>query len=65
MFTPTADDLRWAHEVADAATRAEQSGGSALQLPSGELVDVAAARRAEALLALQCHLAAPGDGAPA
>src|SRR5205814_688364 len=48
-FTPTDVELGWAREVVDAF---EAAGGAALQLPSGELVDVPVAERARRLLTL-------------
>ena len=48
-FTPTAEELTWAQEVVDAFARAR---GAALQLPSGEFVDVPVAQRARRMLEL-------------
>jgi citrate lyase subunit beta/citryl-CoA lyase len=47
VFTPSEEDLAWAQEVIDGF---ERSGGEALQLPSGEFVDVPVAERARRLL---------------
>jgi citrate lyase subunit beta/citryl-CoA lyase len=47
VFTPTEEDLAWAREVVDGFAR---SRGEALQLPSGEFVDVPVAERARRLL---------------
>src|SRR3954469_4264089 len=49
VFTPTAEQITWAHEVL-AAFKAV--GGAALQLPSGEFVDLPVADRAHRVLAL-------------
>jgi citrate lyase subunit beta/citryl-CoA lyase len=48
-FTPTEDERAWAMEVVDAFGTA---GGEALQLPSGEFVDMPVAERARRLLEL-------------
>jgi citrate lyase subunit beta/citryl-CoA lyase len=48
-FTPTGEEVDWAHEVLDAF---DGAGGEALQLPSGEFVDVPVAERARRLLEL-------------
>jgi citrate lyase subunit beta/citryl-CoA lyase len=48
-FTPSEVELAWAREVVDAF---EAAGGDALQMPSGELVDVPVAERARRMLAL-------------
>jgi citrate lyase subunit beta/citryl-CoA lyase len=52
VFTPTADELRWAGQVVAAAERAEASGSGAFQLEGGEFVDLPIVRRAESLLSL-------------
>lgn len=53
IFTPTADELSWARQVIEAARSAEQAARKgALQLATGEFVDVAVVRRAEALVQL-------------
>jgi len=49
VFTPTAEQITWAHEVLAAFKAA---GGAALQLPSGEFVDLPVADRAHRVLAL-------------
>jgi citrate lyase subunit beta / citryl-CoA lyase len=49
VFTPTAEQVAWAHEVLAAF---ETAGGAALQLPSGEFVDLPVADRARRVLAL-------------
>jgi citrate lyase subunit beta/citryl-CoA lyase len=49
VFTPTEQELAWAREV---LTAFHTAGGAALQLPSGEFVDVAVADRARRLLQL-------------
>jgi citrate lyase subunit beta / citryl-CoA lyase len=48
-FTPTDDERAWALEVIEAF---ESAGGEAVQLPSGEFVDVPVAERARRLLEL-------------
>jgi citrate lyase subunit beta / citryl-CoA lyase len=48
VFTPNSDELEWAHEV---VTAFENAQGDALQLPSGEFVDLPVAQRARRLLA--------------
>jgi citrate lyase subunit beta / citryl-CoA lyase len=48
-FTPTGDERTWAIEVIDAF---ESAGGEAVQLPSGEFVDLPVAERARRLLEL-------------
>lgn len=52
-FTPTEPELAWAREVIDAF---DSSGGDALQLPSGEFVDVPVAERARRMLQLAAAL---------
>jgi citrate lyase subunit beta/citryl-CoA lyase len=53
VYTPSADELAWARQVVQSAEHAEQSAGSgALQLSTGEFVDVAVVRRAQQLLLL-------------
>jgi citrate lyase subunit beta / citryl-CoA lyase len=53
IYTPLPHELAWARRVVQTAREAERSSGAgALQLPSGEFVDVAVVRRAEALLHL-------------
>ena len=53
IFTPTAEELAWARQVIDTAREAEQTAGTgALQLATGEFIDVAVVRRAEALVQL-------------
>ena len=47
VFTPTGSEISWAQEV-DAAFDA--AGGEALQLPSGEFIDLPVADRARRLL---------------
>jgi citrate lyase subunit beta/citryl-CoA lyase len=54
-FTPTDHELAWAREVVDAF---ESSGGDALQLPTGEFIDVPVAQRARRLLELAAALTA-------
>jgi citrate lyase subunit beta / citryl-CoA lyase len=49
VFTPTDEELAWAQEVVDGF---ERSGGEALQLPSGEFVDIPVAERARRMLQL-------------
>jgi citrate lyase subunit beta / citryl-CoA lyase len=59
IFTPTADELAWAGQVIDTARKAEQALASgAVQLATGEFVDVAVVRRAEALVQLAAALRA-------
>ncbi len=52
VFTPSDDEVARAREVVDAAAHAEDAGAGALRLSSGEFVDVAVVRRAEAVLRL-------------
>jgi citrate lyase subunit beta/citryl-CoA lyase len=52
VFTPTDAELEWARGLLEAARAAEQAGRGALQLQSGEFVDVAVVRRAERLVRL-------------
>lgn len=47
VFTPTAEDLEWAEQVAKAF---EESGGAATKLPTGEFVDRPVADRAYDML---------------
>ena len=49
VFTPTAEELAWAQEV---LTAFEAAGGAALQLPSGEFVDLPVADRARRVVQL-------------
>lgn len=49
VFTPTAEEITWAREVLAAF---DAAGGAALQLPSGEFVDLPVADRAHRVLAL-------------
>jgi citrate lyase subunit beta/citryl-CoA lyase len=49
VFTPSEQELGWAREVVAAF---EGAGGAALQLPSGEFVDLPVAQRARRLLEL-------------
>jgi len=49
VFTPTAQEITWAREVLAAF---DAAGGAALQLPSGEFVDLPVADRAHRVLAL-------------
>jgi citrate lyase subunit beta / citryl-CoA lyase len=49
VFTPTAEQIAWAYEVLAAF---DAAGGAALQLPSGEFVDLPVADRAQRVLAL-------------
>jgi citrate lyase subunit beta/citryl-CoA lyase len=53
VFTPTAEQIAWAHEVLAAF---DAAGGAALQLPSGEFVDLPVADRAHRLLSLTASL---------
>jgi citrate lyase subunit beta/citryl-CoA lyase len=52
-FTPTERELAWAKEVVEAF---DGPGGDALQLPSGEFVDVPVAQRARRMLQLAAAL---------
>ena len=52
-FTPTEPELAWAREVVNAF---DSSDGNALQLPSGEFVDVPVAQRARRMLQLAAAL---------
>lgn len=47
VFTPTPDDITWAHQVLDAFQAAD---GAALRLPTGEFVDLPVADRARRVL---------------
>jgi citrate lyase subunit beta / citryl-CoA lyase len=49
VFTPSEEELSWAHTVLEAFERA---GGAALRLPDGEFVDKPVAQRAQRLLDL-------------
>ncbi len=49
VFTPTAEQIAWAQQVIAAF---DAAGGAALQLPSGEFVDLPVAERARRLLDL-------------
>jgi len=49
VFTPTDEELAWAQDVVDAFDAAD---GAALQLPSGEFVDLPVAQRARRVLEL-------------
>jgi citrate lyase subunit beta / citryl-CoA lyase len=49
VFSPTAQEITWAREVLAAF---DAAGGAALQLPSGEFVDLPVADRAHRVLAL-------------
>ncbi len=49
VFTPTAEQIAWAHEVLAAF---DAAGGAALRLTSGEFVDLPVADRAHRVLAL-------------
>ena len=53
VFTPTEQEIAWAHEVLAAF---EAAGGDALQLPSGEFVDAPVAERARRLLQIAADL---------
>jgi citrate lyase subunit beta / citryl-CoA lyase len=59
VFTPSDEELQWAHSVLDAFERA---GGDATKLPDGEFVDLPVADRARRLLELSGSLA---TGVPA
>jgi citrate lyase subunit beta / citryl-CoA lyase len=59
VFTPTEQEVQWAHEV---MTAFDAAGGAALQLPSGEFVDLPVADRARRLLDLTATLATHGSG---
>jgi citrate lyase subunit beta/citryl-CoA lyase len=59
VFTPSEEEVAWAREV---LTAFEASGGEALQLPSGEFIDVPVAERARRVLEIAGALpAAAGD----
>jgi citrate lyase subunit beta/citryl-CoA lyase len=62
VYTPGDDEVEWARDVLDAATRAEQEGSGALRLTSGEFVDVAVVRRAERIVRLAEALGARTGG---
>jgi citrate lyase subunit beta / citryl-CoA lyase len=65
VFTPSEDDLAWAHGVVAAF---DAAGGAALRLPSGEFVDLPVAERARRVLDLAASLSAetgPSSGAHA
>ena len=53
VFTPTAAEIEWARQV---LAGFEAAGGAALQLPSGEFVDLPVADRARRVLALAASL---------
>jgi citrate lyase subunit beta/citryl-CoA lyase len=55
VFTPTQQEVAWAREV---LTAFDAAGGAALQLPSGEFVDLPVADRARRLLELAAAVAA-------
>ena len=59
VYTPSQAEVSQAREVVAAATSAEAAGSGALRLPSGDFVDVAIVRRAEAVLRLAEALGAP------
>lgn len=54
VFTPSDEELQWAHSVLDTFERA---GGEATKLPNGEFVDLPVADRARRLLELSGSLA--------
>jgi citrate lyase subunit beta/citryl-CoA lyase len=54
VFTPSADELEWAHTVLDSFARAS---GQAVKLPDGEFVDLPVADRARRVLELAEQLA--------
>jgi citrate lyase subunit beta / citryl-CoA lyase len=62
VYTPSQAEVDHAREVVAAAARAEAAGSGALRLPSGDFVDVAIVRRAEAVLRLAEALGAPTGG---
>jgi citrate lyase subunit beta / citryl-CoA lyase len=63
VYTPSDAEVGWAETVIRAAAEADERGTGALQLPSGEFVDVAIVRRAEHVLALAHSLSARGVAA--
>ena len=56
VFTPNDEEIAWAQEVVAAF---DAAGGAALQLPSGEFVDVPVAERAKRVLELAASLRRP------
>ena len=56
VFTPNDEEIAWAQEVVAAF---DSAGGAALQLPSGEFVDVPVADRAKRVLELAARLRKP------
>ena len=56
VFTPNDEEIAWAQEVVAAF---DAAGGAALQLPSGEFVDVPVAERAKRVLELAASLRKP------
>jgi citrate lyase subunit beta / citryl-CoA lyase len=62
VYTPSEEEVGRAREVVTAAASAEAGGSGALRLPSGDFVDVAIVRRAEAVLRLADALGAPTGG---
>jgi len=59
VFTPTTNEVEWANQV---LTSFQAAGGEAVQLPSGEFVDLPVAERARRLLQIA---ASPTEQAPA
>lgn len=55
VFTPSSEELEWAHRVLDAF---DCAGGEAVKLPDGEFVDLPVADRARRLLELAAQLPA-------
>ena len=52
VFTPSREEVDQAREIVVAAAGAEATGSGAIQLPSGDFVDLPVVQRAEALLRL-------------
>ena len=57
IYTPTGDEIAHARKIVTLAEQAEAQGSGAIQNSSGEFVDVAVVRRAQAVLALADRLA--------
>lgn len=57
VFTPSSEEVERAREIVAASAAAETTGSGALRLPSGDFVDVAIVRQAEATLHLADSLA--------
>jgi citrate lyase subunit beta / citryl-CoA lyase len=58
VFTPSADELKWAQTVLDAF---HSAAGEAVKLPDGEFVDLPVADRARRLIELAARLPIGAD----